>query len=151
MPVWDGASLLLNPLNQRSLMLFPPKEEVGNVVKWIPEQRPIPVNERSDVLTVREHITGAEIAVDQTALLGAVRGMLCDEATQGADRRHMGAATGLRPIIPLGISDAGQEIMPAGVRADSSGIESPKPACSSNICGGDRRHRCTVGPTSCDK
>ena len=122
-------------------MFFPPKEEVGNVVEWIPEQRPIPVNDRSDVLTVREHIIGAEIAVDQTALLGTLRGKLCDEAAQGADRRHMGGATGLRSIKPLGICDAGQEIMPACVRADSSGIESSKPVCSSNICGGDRRHQ----------
>ena len=53
----------------------------------------------------------------------------------------MGGATGLRPIIPLGISDAGQEIMPACERADSSGIESSKPVRSSNICGGDRRHQ----------
>ena len=122
-------------------MFFPPKKEVGCVVEWIPEQRPIPVNDRSDVLTVREHITGAEIAMNQTTLIGTLCGKLRDEAAQGADRRHMGCATGLRPIIALGISDAGQKIMPACERTDSSGIESSKPVRSSNIRGCDRRHQ----------
>ena len=78
-------------------MFFPPKEEVGNVVKWIPEQRPIPVNDRSDVLTVREHITGAEIAMDQTALLGTLRGKLCDEASTGCGPSAYGRCDRLAP------------------------------------------------------
>ena len=48
--------LLLEPLNQRLQIFFPPKKNICDVVKGITEQGAIPVENRGDRPAIRKHI-----------------------------------------------------------------------------------------------
>lgn len=73
----------------------------------------------------------------EAPILGTMHRQLCDETGKSPDRRHVGNAAGLRPVIEPGIAYADKKVSPTRLSATPRDVKSPESARFSDVGAGD--------------